>query len=129
VEADELADVLITDTKSDLNVYLDIGEDGEKKGNCCAPATPQAGDGCIGAMPVSCCAVPAEKVGESANKTGVAAEKTDLNEWVGGWSLSGLDGDCLTMSRFFQGLRRQGLRKLREPKLVSLSVQSFETIW
>ncbi len=54
---------MIVDTGADINVYLDTGEDGEKKGGCCDPA----------AAGKSGCCVPA----------GVLPEKTDLNEFVG----------------------------------------------
>jgi hypothetical protein len=60
-------------TGADLNVYLETGEDGEKKdgekkdgaGGCCAPSQVESG----------CCApaVPA----------GVVPDKTDLNDFVG----------------------------------------------
>ncbi len=60
---------MIVDTGSDMNVYLETGEDGEKKGGCCAPAAAADCDD-SGAAPV---AAPA----------GVLPEKTDLNEFVG----------------------------------------------
>ncbi|KAM7199688.1 S-adenosyl-L-methionine-dependent methyltransferase [Rhypophila sp. PSN 637] len=63
--------VIIADTKSDLNVYLDTNDDGTKKtadNSCCAPTT-------------SCCA------GTSCLDTPAAASaedlaKTDLNDYV-----------------------------------------------
>jgi hypothetical protein len=76
---------MIVDTKADLNVYLETGEDGEKKGaeGCCAPVT-EAGEACgdtgvasdTAATGSGCCVPP-----------GVVPEKTDLNEFVGKWML------------------------------------------
>ena len=66
---------MIVDTGADINVYLETGEDGEKKGGCCAPAAAGKCDD-SGAAPIAAesgCCVPA----------GVLPEKTDLNEFVG----------------------------------------------
>lgn len=43
-------DVMIIDTNADLNVYLEIDENGEKRGLCCGPATDAAAPagGCCG---------------------------------------------------------------------------------
>ncbi|KAK4135034.1 NAD(P)-binding protein [Trichocladium antarcticum] len=77
-------DVVIVNTGADLNVYLETGEDGERKDGatgCCGP--PQTG-GCAPPAPAApassgCCApaVPA----------GVVDEKTDLNEFVGSYKI------------------------------------------
>jgi hypothetical protein len=66
---------MIVDTGADLNVYLETGEDGERKGGCCAPATAEGcgNAGAAAALSGSGCCVPA----------GVLPEKTDLNEFVG----------------------------------------------
>ena len=66
---------MIVDTGADLNVYLETGEDGKKKGSCCAPA---ATGGCDGAG-----AAPAPPVGGSCAPADLVPEKTDLNEFVG----------------------------------------------
>jgi hypothetical protein len=66
---------MIVDTGADLNIYLETGEDGERKDGCSAPATAGACDD-SGAAPVpasSGCCVSA----------GVVPQKTDLNEFVG----------------------------------------------
>lgn len=66
---------MIVDTGADLNVYLETGEDGERKGGCCAPAAAEgcANSGAAPALAGSGCCVSA----------GVLPEKTDLNEFVG----------------------------------------------
>ena len=61
-------DVAIVNTGADLNVYLETGDDGEKKdgaGGCCAPSQAESG----------CCA--------PAVPEGVVPDKTDLNDFVG----------------------------------------------
>jgi hypothetical protein len=70
-------DVMIVDTGADLNVYLETGEDGEKKGGCCAPAGAPAG-GCgasAEATGAGCCG--------SVPKGVVSDSKRDLNEFAG----------------------------------------------
>lgn len=104
-------DVVIADTKSDLNAYVDIGEDGTKKGDCCgpaeekpkaagccAPAVQKAEEGCCSVKAKeSCCSTEAKKdrcapkemppscCGEPGSLEGLreAIGSTDLNEWVG----------------------------------------------
>ena len=61
---------MIVDTGADLNIYSETGEDGERKGGCCAPA---ASAPAASAPAASGCCVP----------TGAIPEKTDLNEFVG----------------------------------------------
>lgn len=56
---------MIVDTGADLNVYLETGDDGERKGSCCAPAAPVSSSG-------GCCAPAA-----------VVPDMTDLNEFAG----------------------------------------------
>ncbi|KAK4173192.1 putative arsenite S-adenosylmethyltransferase [Triangularia setosa] len=72
---------VITDTKSDLNVYLDTNEDGTKKsGECCGPVV---------AVP-ACCGGDDAKVTSSCSSTtarGDDGEKTDLNEFVGSYKI------------------------------------------
>lgn len=66
---------MIVDTRADLNVYLETGEDGKKKEGCCAPAAAGGCDDSGGASPpagTGCCVL-----------AGVVHEKTDLNEFVG----------------------------------------------
>jgi len=98
-----VTEVVIADTKSDLNVYLDISKDGTKKAECCVPsaARPAAEEapasGCCGpkaAAPCGCepsaqkdapCCSPEERV-TCCSKPGDPSDaitKTDLNEWVG----------------------------------------------
>ncbi|KAL2255469.1 hypothetical protein VTK26DRAFT_3287 [Humicola hyalothermophila] len=76
-------DIMIVDTNADLNVYLDIGEDGERRkdsaggsGGCCAPAAPApaAESGCCQPAPTRA----AERAGD---------EKLDLNEFVGSYKI------------------------------------------
>ncbi|KAK0707392.1 S-adenosyl-L-methionine-dependent methyltransferase [Lasiosphaeris hirsuta] len=73
-------EVIISDTKGDLNVYLETAEDGTRKADCCIPSA--ASGSCTGAQASSCCS-PAES---TINTTGVS-EKTDLNEWVGSYKI------------------------------------------
>ncbi|KAM7185752.1 S-adenosyl-L-methionine-dependent methyltransferase [Naviculisporaceae sp. PSN 640] len=75
-------EVIIADTKADLNVYLDTNDDGTKKttdNSCCAPA------------PTSCCSGTscADTSGDksSAAASGEALAKTDLNEYVGSYKI------------------------------------------
>lgn len=67
---------MIVDAGADLNVYLETGEDGEKKGGWCAPATSAESCDDSGTAPApdgTGCRVPAVVVPES----------TDLNRFVG----------------------------------------------
>ncbi|KAK3349892.1 S-adenosyl-L-methionine-dependent methyltransferase [Lasiosphaeria hispida] len=73
-------EVIISDTKGDLNVYLDTAEDGTKKADCCVPSA--TGAGCTGVQVTSCCS-PA---GGARTPTRMS-EKTDLNEWVGSYKI------------------------------------------
>jgi hypothetical protein len=75
---------MIVDTGADLNVYLETGQDGERKGGgCCAPeAGAGGGDSVEGPVPAAaadsgCCSL-----------AGVVSEKTDLNEFVGKYTHS-----------------------------------------
>ncbi|KAK4463654.1 S-adenosyl-L-methionine-dependent methyltransferase [Cladorrhinum samala] len=98
-------DVVISDTKADLNVYLETNEDGTKKGDCCAPASSccapaekgccaPAEEGCCAPTAKGCCA-PAEKADGccSPASTSVQAttaddsERPDLNEFVGSYKI------------------------------------------
>jgi phage tail sheath protein FI len=72
---------MIVDTGADLNVYLETGEDGEKKSSCCSPAS--AG-GCDDAGVAAAAAAAAAPCGSGCSvPTGVIPEKTNLNEFVG----------------------------------------------
>ncbi|KFH47284.1 putative arsenite methyltransferase-like protein [Hapsidospora chrysogenum ATCC 11550] len=62
-------DILVTDTKSDLNVYLDTNPDGSSKGQCCGGPKPEKTTGC--------CATSNEYISPT---------ESDLNEWAGMWS-------------------------------------------
>ncbi|KAK4192960.1 S-adenosyl-L-methionine-dependent methyltransferase [Podospora australis] len=66
-------DVVIADTNSDLNVYLETNEDGTMKGDCCAPPGTT--------KPSGCCA-PASTPAAAASE-----DKTDLNEYVGSFKI------------------------------------------
>ncbi|KAM7214081.1 S-adenosyl-L-methionine-dependent methyltransferase [Rhypophila decipiens] len=73
--------VIIADTKSDLNVYLDTNDDGTKKttdNSCCAPTTSC----CAG---TSCSDTPAAK--DSAAPSTEDLAKTDLNDYVGSYKI------------------------------------------
>ncbi|KAK4038201.1 S-adenosyl-L-methionine-dependent methyltransferase [Parachaetomium inaequale] len=74
-------EVMIVDMKADLNVYLETGEDGERKGaeGCCAPVTLGGDEGPSSgtAAAASGCCAPA----------GVVPENTDLNEFVGSYKI------------------------------------------
>lgn len=83
-------DVMIVDTGADLNVYLETGQDGERKGGCCAP---EAGTGCGDAAGVT--VSPAVADSGCCAPGGVVSDKTDLNEFVGKSSQSrDLRGCC-----------------------------------
>ncbi|KAK1755610.1 S-adenosyl-L-methionine-dependent methyltransferase [Echria macrotheca] len=82
-------EVLIADTKADLNVYLEISEDGTKKKSQCCDDTPKccvpsaAADekkcGCVGSTtPGPCCS-------STTTTTDISVE--DLNEWVGSYKI------------------------------------------
>ncbi|KAL2141916.1 hypothetical protein VTI28DRAFT_1801 [Corynascus sepedonium] len=86
LEAAGFRDVMIVDTEADLNVYLETGEDGERKraDGCCVPA---GGDG-------GCCSSKTQTVPSSAPASsgcsvpvGMVSEKTDLNEFVGSYKI------------------------------------------
>ncbi|KAH6628157.1 S-adenosyl-L-methionine-dependent methyltransferase [Chaetomium tenue] len=73
-------EVMIVDTGADLNVYLETGEDGERKGSCCTPGTGTGRDGAG--------TVPAASTGSGgAVPAGAVPEKTDLNEYVGSYKI------------------------------------------
>lgn len=112
-------DILITDTKSDLNVYLDTLDDGTKKGACCDDTPTCCAPG-QETKESSCCAAPAAAgcIG-GAQSTDVpvssgALRGTDLNEFVGEWSLFELSFLCswtLTVSsRILQDLCSQKVK-------------------
>ena len=69
------------DTGADLNVYLETGEDGEK-GGCCPK--PLGGNASAPATSGSGCCAPASTPAGTESEA-VAAEKTDLDEFVGKW--------------------------------------------
>ncbi|KAK4237625.1 S-adenosyl-L-methionine-dependent methyltransferase [Achaetomium macrosporum] len=72
-------DVMIVDTGADLNVYLQTGEDGEKKSSSCSPA---AAGGCGDA------GVAAAPAGDGCSASaGLVPEKMDLNEFVGSYKI------------------------------------------
>ncbi|KAK5653296.1 hypothetical protein OQA88_8987 [Cercophora sp. LCS_1] len=90
-------DVLITDTKSDLNVYLDTLDDGTNKTSCCGdkakgctPADTSKETVCCDTKP-DCCA-PAGAGCSVVSGTGVDTPSktlgtTDLNEFVGSYKI------------------------------------------
>ncbi|KAK0644327.1 S-adenosyl-L-methionine-dependent methyltransferase [Cercophora newfieldiana] len=94
--------IVIADTKADLNAYLDIAEDGTKKSECCIPSAQpaskegQAG-GCCGpkaAEPCcsteandNCCSSDDKETGLKLDGLRDAVGKTDLNEWVGSYKI------------------------------------------
>jgi hypothetical protein len=73
--ADDDLEVMIVDNGADLNVYLETGQDGEKKESCCAPTTT---GGCDDDR-----TVPAPSPSGSCAAADSVPEKTDLNEFVG----------------------------------------------
>jgi hypothetical protein len=75
---------MIVDTEADLNVYLETGQDGERKGGgCCAPeAGARCGDSVEAPVP------PAAGDSACSASVAVASEKTDLNEFVGKYTYS-----------------------------------------
>ncbi|KAH6854756.1 S-adenosyl-L-methionine-dependent methyltransferase [Chaetomium sp. MPI-CAGE-AT-0009] len=79
LEGAGFSEVMIVDTGADINVYLETGEDGEKKGSCCAPA---AARGCDGAGDA-----PAPAASGSCVAAGVVPEETNLNEFVGSYKI------------------------------------------
>ncbi|KAK3984993.1 S-adenosyl-L-methionine-dependent methyltransferase [Cladorrhinum sp. PSN332] len=82
-------DVVITDTKADLNVYLETNDDGTKKGDCCSPP------GTVEEKVASSCCAPTEKPAASSCCTPASApsteqenlERPDLNEFVGSYKI------------------------------------------
>ncbi|KAK0616567.1 S-adenosyl-L-methionine-dependent methyltransferase [Immersiella caudata] len=106
-------EIVITDTKADLNAYLDIAEDGTKKSDCCIPAAEPVAKGSLSAgcslKAASPCCSPEDKktccsAEDKANccTTENEAEasccstvsslrdalgKIDLNEWVGSYKI------------------------------------------
>ncbi len=95
------AEVVIVNTGADLNVYLETGEDGERKESCCVPSekateAPPAGECCApakdGSEPAGGCCAPAKDGSEPAGGCCAPAKdgsekpsgaKLDLNEYVG----------------------------------------------
>lgn len=75
-------EVVIADTKADLNAYTDIGEDGTKKADGSAPpvVAQGMGGGCCGVQPTSGCAPTTMPAADSS-------ERADLNEWVGSYKI------------------------------------------
>jgi arsenite methyltransferase len=105
-------EIAITDTKSDLNAYLDIAEDGTKKSECCIPSakataeqasaagccapkaaapccSPEDKKTCCSAEDKATCCTPEKEANASccskakASSLRDAVGSTDLNEWVG----------------------------------------------
>lgn len=81
---------MIVDTNADLNVYLDIGEDGQRKdgaqgpGGCCGPASPAAAGGCCGGGKASAASSAAQAGGGVPATSNISEDdKVDLNEFVG----------------------------------------------
>ncbi|KAI0469805.1 ubiE/COQ5 methyltransferase [Xylariaceae sp. FL0804] len=70
-------DVLITDTKSNLNTYLEAagGENGDAAPNCCVPA------------PSSCCTPKSAKDGLPEIQKKIAKGSLDFNEWAGSYKI------------------------------------------
>ncbi|KAI6359532.1 hypothetical protein MCOR25_007038 [Pyricularia grisea] len=66
-------ETLISDSKGDLNVYVQIGEDGLKKPNCCVStqAEKAESDGCC----------------KPSSDTDVSLEETDFNQWAGSFNI------------------------------------------
>ncbi|KAK4162954.1 S-adenosyl-L-methionine-dependent methyltransferase [Cladorrhinum sp. PSN259] len=82
-------DVVISDTKADLNVYLETNDDGTRKGDCYAPpgtAEEKASSSCCqpaAKSNVSSCCTPAS-VPDNASES---EERPDLNEFVGSYKI------------------------------------------
>ncbi|CAM1506354.1 Fc.00g059950.m01.CDS01 [Cosmosporella sp. VM-42] len=81
-------EILIVDTKSDLNVYLQINEDGSKKSECCIPKKVDKGkrEDCCEPPSETCCMTSDCK----SEKDYVPDEENDLNEWVGSYKIYAL---------------------------------------
>ena len=85
----EEPEILIADTKSDLNVYLQTNEDGSKKAECCVPEKEERKERekccessiktCYEPKSSSCCATNCC----ADEKTPTCLAESDLNEWVG----------------------------------------------
>ncbi|KAK3899421.1 S-adenosyl-L-methionine-dependent methyltransferase [Staphylotrichum tortipilum] len=78
-------EVLIMDTRADLNVYMETGEDGEKKSSCCAPSEEEEKAVCC--VPAEKEAPPAEGCCAPARGGEKPATKLDLNEYVASYKI------------------------------------------
>lgn len=81
-------EVVIADTKADLNAYLDLADGNPQQGaGCCAapaaaaPAPKAASSCCAPAATTTTSQQPAAN-----NADAKKAQRTDLNEWVGEYS-------------------------------------------
>lgn len=83
-------EILITDTKSDLNVYLQTNEDGSKKVKCCIPTKvkkekerkcckPSSETCCAPNLSSPCCATNCC----TPENSDISLKESDLNEWAG----------------------------------------------
>ena len=83
-----LADILIVDSKNDLNVYKGLGDDGEKV-SCC------------GAKPASSCR--SGEIFSGTDPSMLSAEHADIdfNEWAGECFLGCSDNELLIL-RFYR---------------------------
>ncbi|KAL2021679.1 hypothetical protein VTK56DRAFT_6771 [Thermocarpiscus australiensis] len=83
---------MIVDTGADLNVYLETGPDGKKKGTCCGKTGAAAEDGeCPPELMAGCSKSKSADATASGNGScvpgDVAPVKTDLNEFVGSYKI------------------------------------------
>ncbi|KAI5456960.1 S-adenosyl-L-methionine-dependent methyltransferase [Mariannaea sp. PMI_226] len=87
-------EILITDTKSDLNVYFQIDEDGSKKPECCIPAKAEKSEEerCCNPSSELCCAPKSSSPCCTANccmpeNDYVNLAESNLNDWAGSFKI------------------------------------------
>lgn len=90
-------DVLIVDSKNDLNVYLTAAEDGssccgtvaEKVSSCCSAekqatcCNPEQNESCCKSGSSTCSCQDKTSMGSEAKKLVTSLEIMDFNEWAG----------------------------------------------
>ncbi|VUC31430.1 unnamed protein product [Clonostachys rosea] len=86
-------EILITDTKSDLNVYLQTNEDGSKKTECCIPINAEnEATSFYGPSNEVCCGPQTPSPRRTTDcyasqRNRVSLTENDLNEWAGSFKI------------------------------------------
>lgn len=95
--ADPITDILVADSKADLNVFIHTTEDGTRMSSCCSQnASSSAGP-------------------TNANVLPSVSLQRDLNDWVGKLFEKECTKDfrCANLVRVVQDLRSEGLHPMR----------------